>query len=166
MSIKKIVIIGILLIILGLFVVNMMGTQNNQNIKNVTTPYGTTTTLNIGKGVSNESTVNEYGQKLVFNDGYKEGVFISTTRDVSDIIKNIETGGTKCARDNIVWYHMKDQQLANSYSVFGGTHLKLEDTNEFDVGFMKNPNSNETIILVGSPDTIVDCFKNVKWGGK
>ncbi len=134
-------------------------------IQDVTTPYGTTCKLNIGGGINAEdTTVNDDGQKLAFNDGYKDCIFISTTKDVSDLTKEIESTGTKCARDDIVWYHMKDQKLANSYSVFGGTHLKLENVNEYDVGFLKNPNSDETLILVAGPDSIVDCFKSVKWG--
>ena len=133
-------------------------------IQDVTTPYGTTCKLSIGGGINpDDTTVNEDGQKLAFNDGYKDCIFISTTKDVSDLIKSIESTGTKCAKDDVVWYHMKDQQLANSYSVFGGTHLKLENVNEYDIGFLKSPNSDETLILVAGPDSIVDCFKSVKW---
>ena len=159
MKLSKILIgIGIIFLLIG-------AVSAADRIQDVTTPYGTTCKLNIGGGLNpDETTVNEDGQKLAFNDGYKDCVFISTTKDVSDLIKDIESTGTKCAKDDIVWYHMKDQQLSNSYSVFGGTHLKLEDVNEYDVGFLKNPNGDETIILVAGPDTIVDCFKSVEWG--
>ena len=156
----------ILIIAIGIFVVgSLTNGDSNENIKNVTTPYNTTCQLNIGKGmISDETTVNDDGQKLVFTDGITKEMFISTKNDVSDLLTSIESTGTACEKDGVVWYHMKDQQLANSYSVFGGTHLKLEDTNEYNVGFVENPNTDEVIILVGSPDTIVDCFKTISWG--
>lgn len=162
MNTKKLAIIGLLLIIIFALGGAILGltTSNHSNIKNITTPYGTTCTIDIGNGISNESTVNEDGQKLVFDNG----MFISTNKDISELTQSIEMTGTKCAKDNIIWYHMADQQLANSYSMFGGTHLKLENTNEYDVGFLKNPNGEETLIFVGSPDVMVDCFKSVKWG--
>ena len=156
--IKILIGIGIIFLLIG-------AASAADRIQDVQTPYGTTCKLNIGGGINpDETIVNDDGQKLAFNDGYKDCIFISTTQDVSDIIIDIESTGTKCMKDDIVWYHMKDQELANSYSAFGGTHLKLEDVNEFDVGFLENPNSDETIILVAGPDTIVDCFKTVEWG--
>ena len=156
----------IIVIAIGIVVVgSLTNSGNNENIKNVTTPYGTTCHLNIGKGMySEETVVNDDGQKLVFDDGANKGIFISTTQDLSDLIAGIEATGTKCSDDGVTWYHMKDQQLANTYSVFGGTHLKLEDVNEYNVGFMKNPNNDEVIVLVAGPDTIVDCFNSIQWG--
>ena len=156
----------IIIVAITVFAVGAMTSNNNHaNVKNVTTPYNTTCKLNIGEGIiSEETTVNEDGQKLTFSDGTRKGVFISTTKDVSDLLNSIKTHGTLCKDDNVTWYHMKDQQLVNTYSPFGGTHLKLADTNEYDVGFMENPNNDEVIILVASPNTIVDCFKTIEWG--
>ena len=165
-TIKKIA-IAIIIIAVAIFVIGMLtgGGSSNENVKNVTTPYNTTCQLNIGEGIITEDTVvTEDGQKLAFTDGISECLFISTNQDVSDLISNIEASGTKCLDDGVVWYHMKDLQLTNSYSVFGGTHLKLEDVNEYNVGFMENPNGGETIILVAPPDTIVDCFNSIQWG--
>lgn len=167
MDIKKLILIGILLIILLALVGFILGsiTHTPENVKNVTTPYNTHCQLDIGEGIITEDTVvNDDGQKLAFTDGISECLFISTNQDVSDLTRNIEASGTKCLDDGVVWYHMKDQQLTNSYSVFGGTHLKLGDVNEYNVGFIENPNGGETIILVAPPDTIVDCFNSIQWG--
>lgn len=157
-NITKILIgIGILLLIVGVV-------SAEDRIQDVQTPYGTTCKLNIGDGINpDETTVNDDGQKLAFTDGSKDCVFISTKQDVSDITNDIKTG-TKCMKDDIVWYHIKDQEVVNDWSPFAGEHLKLGTANEFDVGFLESPNSDETIILVAGPDTIVDCFKSVEWG--
>ena len=158
-NITKIILgIGILFLLLGMV-------YAEDRIQDVTTPYGTKCKLNIGGGLNpDETTVNDDGQKLAFNDGYKDGLFISTTQDVSDLLDSIKSSGTKCSDDNIVWYHMKDQELSNTWSPLGGDHLKLDTTTEYDVGFMENPNSDEVIILIAGPDTIVDCFKSIEWG--
>lgn len=165
-TIKKIA-IAIIILAIAIVLIGMLtgGGSSNENIKNVTTPYNTTCQLDIGEGIITEdTTVNDDGQKLAFTDGISECLFISTDKDVSDLTSSIESYGTKCRDGDVVYYHMKDQQLTNSYSVFGGTHLKLEDVNEYNVGFMENPNGGETIILVAPPDTIVDCFNSIQWG--
>ena len=165
-TITKIALIIIILAIAILLIGNITNnSNNNENIKNVTTPYNTTCQLDIGEGIITEdTTVNEDGQKLAFTDGISECMFISTDKDVSDLTSSIESYGTKCLDDGVTWYHMKDQELVNTWSAFGGTHLKLKDTNEYDVGFLENPNGGETIILVGPPDTIVNCFNSIQWG--
>ena len=150
---------------IGLLFLIIATVSAEDRIQDVQTPYGTTCKLNIGGGINpDETTVNDDGQKLSFNDGYKDCVFISTTQDVSDITNDIESTGTKCMKDNIVWYHVKDQKLVNDWSPFAGEHLKLEDTNEFDVGFLENPNNDEVIILIAPSNRIVDCFKTIEWG--
>jgi hypothetical protein len=159
---KKIIKILIGISILFLLIGSVVAAEN---IRPVTTPYNTTAQLDIGGGlITDETTVTEEGQVLAFEDGWNKGYFISTSKEnAADLINTITSQGTKCRDDNIVWYHMKDSHLANSYSVFGGTHLKLE-SNEYDIGYLENPNSDEVIILMAGPTKIVDCFKSVNWG--
>ena len=129
------------------------------------TPYGTTGQLDVSEGIiTDETTVTEEGQVLAFNDGWNKGYFISTSKDnAADLINTIKSTGTRCLDDNIEWYHMKDAKLGNSYSVFSGTHLKL-DYNEYDIGYLESPNTDEVIILMAGPTKIVDCFKSIQWG--
>ena len=44
--------------------------------------------------------------------------------------------------------------------------MKLKHADEYDVGFMESPDSDEVIILVASPRKLVDCFNSVKWGNE
>lgn len=166
MDIKKLILIGILLIILLALVGFILGsiTHNPENVKNVTTPYGTTCTLNIGEGMlPDETGVTDETQVLAFTDGIRECYFISTTKDIaSDLIYSIQSG-TKCRDGDVVWYHLEDKELVNGFGAFG-THLKLKTTNEMNAGFMENPNNDEVIVLVAPPDTIIDCFNSIKWG--
>lgn len=161
---NKKIIIGILIILIVGILVFSMG-HSEKNVKNFTTPYGTNGTLDIGKGIYTEdTTVNENGQFLAFDAGANEGYLISTSKDkAADLINIIETG-TKCRDGDIVYYHLEDKQLANSYSVFGGTHLKLETTNSMNVGYLESPVSDEVIIVIAGPDTIVDCLNSIQWG--
>lgn len=134
------------------------------NVKPFTTPHNTTGELNIGEGMIPEETgVEGDTQVLAFSDGRSNCYFISTTKDVaSDLISSIESG-TKCRDGDIVWYHLEDKELVNSFGAFG-THLKLKTTNEMNAGFVESPNSDEVIVLIAPPDTIVDCFKSIQWG--
>ena len=161
---KKIILLGIIIILIAGFII--LGTGHSEkNIKNITTPYGTTGTLDIGKGMySEDTTVNDNGQFLAFDAGANEGYFISTSKDNAAELLDIIQSGTKCRDGDIVYYHLEDQQLANSYSVFGGTHLKLETTNSMNVGFLESPVSDEVIIVMAGPDTIVDCLNSIQWG--
>lgn len=158
------IIIGILLVLL-VGSITLGGVYSADCVQDITTPYNTTCKLNIGSGLNpDETTVTEEGQILAFECGYYQGYFISTSKDnAADLISNIESTGTKCVKDGVTWYHMKDQHLANSYSVFGGTHLKLE-SNDYDIGFMENPNSDEVIILLGPSTRIIECFNSIQWG--
>ena len=135
-----------------------------KNIKNVTTTYGTNCSLDIGKGMIPEETgVNGSTQVLAFSDGRSNCYFISTSKDIaSDLIKTVQSG-TKCRDGDIVWYHLSDKELVNGWGAFG-SHVKVKTTNEMDVGFLESSVSDEVIVLVAPPDTIVDCFKSVKWG--
>ncbi|MBO7718715.1 MAG: hypothetical protein J6S29_01035 [Methanosphaera sp.] len=158
--------IVIIIVAIAVFMVGAMTSNNNHtNIKNITTPYNTTAKIDIGKGMYTEDThVNENGQVLAFDAGGNEGYFISTSKEnAADFIKSIQSG-TKCRDGDIVYYHLEDKELVNTYSPFGGTHLKLKTTNSVNVGFMENPNSDEVIIVMAGPDTIVDCFKSIEWG--
>lgn len=153
------ILIGISLLFL------LLGTVSAaDNVRPFQTPYNTTGELNIGDGMIPEETgVTDEAQVLAFSDGWDTCYFISTSKDVAaDLIKSIESG-TKCSDRDVVWYHIKDEHLANSYSVFGGTHLKL-DADEYNIGFMESPNSDEVIILMAPPDTIIDCFNSINWG--
>ena len=154
----------LLILFIGILLFSMMG-HSEKNIKPISTPYGTNATLDIGKGMYTEdTTVNENGQFLAFDAGVNEGYFISTSKETaSDLIDIIETG-TKCRNGDIVYYHLEDKELANSYSVFGGTHLKLETTNSINVGYLESPVSDEVIIVMAGPETIVDCLNSIQWG--
>jgi len=158
---KRKIIIGVLLLFL------VIGTVTAADrIQTVQTPTGTTCKLDIGSGLdASQTTVNEDGQKLVFDAGWYPGTFISTSKEnAADVIQDIQATGKKCTADGVTWYHFADKELTNTWSVFGGTHLKLEDTNEFDVGFLENPNNDEVIILIAPSNRIVDCFKTIEWG--
>lgn len=155
---KKIIIgIAILILLIGIV-------YAAENIKPFQTPYNTTGKLNIGDGIiPDETGVNEGTQVLAFSDGFNKCYFISTNKDnANDLIKTIESG-TKCRDGDIVYYHLEDKELTNAFGAWG-THLKLKTTDSMDVGYLESPNSEEVIIVVAGPDTIVDCLKSIKWG--
>lgn len=161
----------IIICCIGLIIISMISgwifpDKNTENIKPITTPYNTTCKLDIGGGFDgNKTSVTEEGQVIVFDNGYYDGYFISTSKDkVFDLINLIENTGTKCRQDDVVWYHMEDKELTNGWSPMAWEHLKLKTTAEYDVGFVENPNSDEIIILMASPDRIIDCFNSIKWG--
>lgn len=152
-------------IIIGISILFLfIGVVCAEDAREFQTPYGTTGKLDISEGlIADETTVTDEGQVLAFNDGWGKGYFISTSKDnAADLINTITSTGTKCRDGDIVWYHMKDSHLANSYSVFGGTHLKLE-SDEYDIGYLESPNTDEVIILMAGPTKIVDCFKTIQW---
>lgn len=153
------IIIGISLLFL------LVGVVCAEDARQLQTPYGTTCKLDISEGlIPDETTVTDEGQVIAFNDGWGKGYFISTSKEnAADLIDTLKSTGTRCLDDGIEWYHMKDSHLANSYSVFGGTHLKLE-SDDYNIGYLESPNTDEVIILMAGPDKIVDCFKSVQWG--
>ena len=162
---KKIIIAIPIILIVALLVFSAGQNNSEKNIKDIVTPYNTTAKIDIGKGTYPEDTgVNENGQVLAFDANGNEGYFISTSKaNAADLINTIQSG-TKCRDGDIVYYHLEDKELANTYSPFGGTHLKLETVNEANVGYMESPNSDEVIIVMAGPDTIVDCLKSIEWG--
>ena len=161
---NKKIILGIIILLIAGFLI--LGTGHSEkNIKNITTIYGTNGTLDIGKGMYTEDTgVTEDTQVLAFDGGLNEGFFISTSKEnAADLIQAIQSG-TKCRDGDIVYYHLEDKELANSYSVFGGTHLKLDTVNSMDIGYLESPVSDEVVIVTAGPDTIVDCLNSLQWG--
>lgn len=155
----------IIKIIIGISILLLcVGVVFADNVKPFQTPYNTTGKLNIGDGMIPEETgVTEDIQILAFNDGWDKCYFISTSKDnAADLIQSIQSG-KKCKADGVEWYHLEDKQLANSHSAFG-THLKLETVNEMNVGYLESPTSDEVIVLVAPPDTIINCFKSIQWG--
>lgn len=156
-GIKIIIGISILLLLIGTC-------YATDNIKPFQTTYNTTGQLNIGDGMIPEDTgVNGNTQVLAFSDGWNEGYFISTDKDTAaDLIQAIQSG-TKCRDGDIVYYHLEDKELTNGFGAFG-SHLKLKTTNSMNAGFVESPNSDEVIVVVAGPDTIVDCFKSIEWG--
>jgi len=157
MKTKIIIGITILFLIIGI-------AAATDNVKPFQTTYNTTGELNIHDGpITDETGVEGNTQVLAFEDGFNKCYFISTDKNTaSDLINSIQKG-TKCRDGDIVWYHLQDKELVNGWGAFG-SHVKVETTNDMNVGFMESPNSDEVIVLVASPDTIVDCFKSVKWG--
>ena len=137
-----------------------------ENIKPFQTTYNTKGELNIGDGVIPEETgVNDGTQVLAFSDGFDKCYFISTSEEnAKDLIQTIKSGN-KCRDGDIEWYHLEDKELTNSFGAWGN-HLKLKTTNSMNVGFLESPNSDEVIVLIAPPDTIVDCFKSIEWGLK
>jgi len=160
-NMKKItkIVIGMLLLFL------LLGTvYAAENVRPIQTTYGTTGQLNIGEGMIPEETgVNGNTQVLAFTDGKSNCYFISTDKDTaSDLIQSIQKG-TKCRDGNVEWYHLEDKELTNGIGAMG-THLELKTTNSMNVGFLESPNTDEVIVLVAPPNTIVNCFNSIQWG--
>ncbi len=154
------IIIGVSLLFL------IIGTISaTDNVKPFQTTYNTTGELNIADGmITDETGVNGNTQILAFEDGFNKCYFISTDKNTaSDLIQTVQTG-TKCRDGDIVYYHLENKELVNGFGAFG-THLKVKTTDSMNVGYMENPNNDEVIVLVAPPDTIVNCFKSIQWGG-
>ena len=161
---KKIA-ITVLIAAIGLFIVSTVS-DNTEKVRNVTTPYNTTCKLNIGGGLIGDGEItNKNGQKISFKDKTTGGLFISTSKDkVAGLINYIPAIGTKYNYSGVTWYNINGQKSEDIFNAFKDAHLKLKHADEYDIGFMESPDSDEVIILVASPYKIVDCFNSVKWG--
>ena len=161
---KKIAIV-IIIAAIGLFIIGTIS-NNNEKVRNITTPYNTTCKLNTGGGlIGNGAITNKDGQKIMFKDKTTGGLFISTSKDkVAGLINYIPTIGTKHVSEGVTWYNFKDQKSVDAWKAFRYAHLKLKPATEYNIGFLESPNSDEVIIIVASPDKLVDCFNTVKWG--
>ena len=163
---KKIA-ITVLIAAIGLFIVSTVS-DNTEKVRNVTTPYNTTCKLNIGGGLIGDGEItNKNEKKISFKDLARRGFFISTSKDkVDGLINYIPTIGTKHTYNGVTWYNVKGQNSDDLFNAFKDAHLKLKRADEYDIGFMESPDSDEVIILVASPRKLVDCFNSVKWGNE
>ena len=161
---KKIAIV-IIIAAIGLFIIGSIY-SNTERVRNVTTPYNTTCKLNVGGGLIGDGEITKKNwQKISFKDATTGGLFVSTSKDkVAELINYIPTIGTKHDYNGVTWYNFKDQKSSDIFKAFRSAHLKLRRSNEYDIGFLENPNSDEVIILVASPYKMIDCFNSIKWG--